>query len=76
MYHDFFCILHVVTFQHLSPMTEWSRELDYLSLAVFGVGSNPARHKEVYLHSLIHKNGNRRYKSLVLGRKGPYFVKE
>ena len=26
--------------------------------------------------SFIHKNGNRRYKFLVLGRKGPYFVKE
>ena len=25
---------------------------------------------------LIHKNGNRRYKFLVLGREGPYFVKE
>ena len=24
----------------------------------------------------IHKNGNRRYKFLVLGREGPYFVKE
>ena len=27
-------------------------------------------------NSFIHKNGNRRYKYLVLGRKGPYFVKE
>ena len=27
-------------------------------------------------NSFIHKNGNRRYKFLVLGRKGPYFVKE
>ena len=26
--------------------------------------------------SFIHKNGNRRYKFLVLGREGPYFVKE
>ena len=26
--------------------------------------------------SFIHKNGNRRYTVLVLGRKGPYFVKE
>ena len=26
--------------------------------------------------SFIHKNGNRRYKVLVLGREGPYFVKE
>ena len=24
----------------------------------------------------LHKNGNRRYKYLVLGREGPYFVKE
>ena len=24
----------------------------------------------------LKKNGNRRYKFLVLGRKGPYFVKE
>ena len=24
----------------------------------------------------MHKNGNRRYKCLVLGREGPYFVKE
>ena len=27
-------------------------------------------------NSFIHKNGNRRYECLVLGRKGPYFVKE
>ena len=27
-------------------------------------------------NSFIHKNGNRRYKCLVLGRDGPYFVKE
>ena len=27
-------------------------------------------------NSFLHKNGNRRYKYLVLGRKGPYFVKE
>ena len=27
-------------------------------------------------HSFIHKNGNRRYKFLVLGREWPYFVKE
>ena len=27
-------------------------------------------------NSFIHKNGNRRYKHLVLGREGPYFVKE
>ena len=26
-------------------------------------------------NSFIHKNGNRRYKFLVLGREGPYFVK-
>ena len=26
--------------------------------------------------SFLHKNGNRRYKYLVLGREGPYFVKE
>ena len=24
----------------------------------------------------LHKNGNRKYKYLVLGREGPYFVKE
>ena len=27
-------------------------------------------------NSFIHKNGNRRYPILVLGRDGPYFVKE
>ena len=27
-------------------------------------------------NSFLHKNRNRRYKYLVLGRKGPYFVKE
>ena len=27
-------------------------------------------------NSFIHNNGNRRYKFLVLGREGPYFVKE
>ena len=27
-------------------------------------------------NSFVHKNGNRRYKFLVLGREGPYFVKE
>ena len=27
-------------------------------------------------NSLFHRNGNRRYKYLVLGREGPYFVKE
>ena len=28
------------------------------------------------MNSFIHKNGNRRYKYLVLGREGPYFVRE
>ena len=27
-------------------------------------------------NSFIRKNGNRRYKCFVLGREGPYFVKE
>ena len=27
-------------------------------------------------NSFLHKNGNRRYKNFVLGREGPYFVKE
>ena len=27
-------------------------------------------------NSFLHKNGNRRYKYLVFGREGPYFVKE
>ena len=27
-------------------------------------------------NSFIHKNGNHRYKFLVFGREGPYFVKE
>ena len=27
-------------------------------------------------NSFLHKNGNRRYKYLVLGREGPYFVQE
>ena len=27
-------------------------------------------------NSFLHKNGNRIYKYLVLGREGPYFVKE
>ena len=27
-------------------------------------------------NSFLNKNGNRRYKYLVLGREGPYFVKE
>ena len=27
-------------------------------------------------NSIVHKNGNRRYKFLVLGREWPYFVKE
>ena len=27
-------------------------------------------------NSFLHKNGNRRYKYLVLGREGPYFVEE
>ena len=27
-------------------------------------------------NSFLHKNGNRRYKYLVLGREGPYFMKE
>ena len=27
-------------------------------------------------NSFIHKNGNRRYSYLVLGREGPFFVKE
>ena len=27
-------------------------------------------------NSFLHKNGNRRYNYLVLGREGPYFLKE
>ena len=34
------------------------------------------RHATIIPNSFIHKNGNRRYKFLVLGREGPYFVKE
>ena len=29
-----------------------------------------------FMYQSLHKNGNRRYKFLVLGRQGPYFVKE
>ena len=35
-----------------------------------------SRLASIIRNSFIHKNGNRRYKFLVLGREGPYFVKE
>ena len=34
------------------------------------------RFATIIRNSFIHKNGNRRYTFLVLGREGPYFVKE
>ena len=35
-----------------------------------------SRLASIIRNSFIHKNGNRRYKFLVLGHEGPYFVKE
>ena len=35
-----------------------------------------SRLSTIIRNSFIHKNGNRRYKYLVLGREGPYFVRE
>ena len=35
-----------------------------------------SRLASIIRNSFLHKNGNRRYKYLVLGREGPYFVKE
>ena len=35
-----------------------------------------SRIASIIRNSFIHKNGNRRYKFLVLGHEGPYFVKE
>ena len=35
-----------------------------------------SRLADIIRNSFIHKNGNRRYKFLVLGREGPYFVKQ
>ena len=35
-----------------------------------------SRHATIIRNSFIHKNENRRYQFLVLGREGPYFVKE
>ena len=34
-----------------------------------------SRLASIIRNSFIHKNGNRRYKYLVLGREGPYFVR-
>ena len=35
-----------------------------------------SRQATIIRNPFIHKNGNRRYKYLVLGREGPYFVRE
>ena len=43
-----------------------SVSIDFIAFVVMGRFRN----------SFIHKNGNRRYKFLVLGREGPYFIKE
>ena len=53
------------------------------SLLIFQTLNTTIPHKKlksrlatIIRNSFLHKNGNRRYKYLVLGREGPYFVTE
>ena len=53
------------------------RPIKCMSVAVWFTHQKlTSRLATIIRNSFIHKNGNRRYKFLVLGREGPYFVKE
>ena len=57
-------------------------EEDFIKMLEFLVDTTIPHQKlksrlaDIIRNSFLHKNGNRRYKYLILGREGPYFVKE
>ena len=53
------------------------KSFDFSTLyTTFPHQKHKSRQASIIRNSFLHKNGNRRYKYVVLGREGPYFVKE
>ena len=60
-------------FNHITSVKSFDFSTPYTTIPHQKLKSRLAT---IIRNSFIHKNGNRRYKFLVLGREGPYFVKE
>ena len=60
-------------FNHITSIKSFNFSTLYTTIPHQNLKSRLAT---IIRNSFIHKNGNRRYKFLVLGREGPYFVKE
>ena len=60
-------------FNHITSITSFDFSTLYITIPHQKLKSRLAT---ITRNSFIHENGNRRYKFLVLGREGPYFVKE
>ena len=60
-------------FNHITSIKSFDFSTPYTTIPHQKLKSRLAT---IIRNSFIHKNGNRRYKFLVLGREGPYFVKE
>ena len=60
-------------FNHITSIKSFDFSILYTTIPHQKLKSRLAT---IIRNSVIHKNGNRRYKFLVLGREGPYFVKD
>ena len=60
-------------FNHIASINSFDISILYTTIPHQKLKSRLAT---IIRNSFFHKNGNRRYKFLVLGREGPYFVKE
>ena len=60
-------------FNHITSIKSFDFSTLYTTILHQKLKSRPAT---IIRKSFIHKNGNRRYKFMVLGREGPSFVKE
>ena len=65
--------LQSLNFNHITSIKSFDFSTLYTTIPHQKLKSRLAT---IIWNSFIHKNGNRRYKFLVLGREGPYFVKE
>ena len=65
--------LHSPNFNHITSIKSFAFSTLYTTIPHQRLKSRLAT---IIRNSIIHKYGNRRYKFLVLGREGPYLVKE
>ena len=65
--------LHSPKFNHITSIKSFDLSTLYTTIPHPKLKSRLAT---IIRNSVIHKNGNRNYKLLVLGREGPFFVKE